>query len=232
MIQMDDHIHTNFSDGQNSMEEMIVAAIELGYKRITFTDHIRKESDWIYSYIQEYKRLKKIYDMRIKLELGVETKVVDFDGNVDCPDFVLFDDTIKKVAAIHRIPCGNGCYIGRKEIEEQKEQSFSNYIKAIQGLANNKYLSRIAHPFSLFGELEMEKEDSRWKRVIDSIRMSELPIEFNAKYAHIYVPENIWTVFSDRIVLGSDSHSVTQMVERKDILNLFLFQRKSYGIYI
>jgi DNA polymerase (family 10) len=38
-LKGDLHTHSNRSDGQNTIEEMVQAAIKLGYKYIAITDH-------------------------------------------------------------------------------------------------------------------------------------------------------------------------------------------------
>ena len=57
MIKEDFHLHSNFSDGENSLEEMTKKAIDLRYRKIAFTDHVRSETDWLGIYIKEIKRL-------------------------------------------------------------------------------------------------------------------------------------------------------------------------------
>ena len=79
MILQDMHLHTNYSDGKNSPEEMIRAAISLGISNICFTDHVRKDSLWVADYINELESLKSKFKDKIRIDIGVEAKVLDFD---------------------------------------------------------------------------------------------------------------------------------------------------------
>ena len=79
------HTHSTFSDGKNTMEEMVQAAIEAGMPCLGLSDHsdspyqeycMRKEQ---YSqYLAEIERLQKKYAGQITLLKGIE-----LDSNSD-----------------------------------------------------------------------------------------------------------------------------------------------------
>ena len=79
MIQ-DLHTHTIFCDGNNTAEEMVVAALELGIDRLGFSGHSYTAFDSSFcmsegntrAYKREIKRLKEKYDGVIKILMGVE----------------------------------------------------------------------------------------------------------------------------------------------------------------
>jgi histidinol phosphatase-like PHP family hydrolase len=52
-IKIDMHMHTNFTDGKHSVEEMVKAADTIGLKKIAITEHVRRDSKWIDKYIKE-----------------------------------------------------------------------------------------------------------------------------------------------------------------------------------
>lgn len=83
MILTDSHMHTAFSsDSDTPMEEMIKKAIQLGLTSICLTDHYDMDFPPIYdhmdfqldtsSYIEEFFRLKEIYNKDMDLRIGVE----------------------------------------------------------------------------------------------------------------------------------------------------------------
>ncbi len=73
------HTHTNFSDGKNTMEEMVLAAIRLGMPVIGFSDHsdspyqdyCMREADYP-AYLAELNRLQKEYAGKITIMRGIE----------------------------------------------------------------------------------------------------------------------------------------------------------------
>lgn len=213
MIQ-DLHLHSNYSDGENSLREMIEAAISLGIEELGFTDHVWKTSDWTDQYIEELEELKKEYKSKIKIYTGVETKLIDFNGELDI-DFALYDKDIRIVAAIHRIPKGNGEYIRKSEINNSLELSKKYWLQGFKSLVLNDSIDCIAHPFSLFEAMGISSKDNFWWREVSSI-INSMPfkIEYNVKYNNEVVPEWIWERHADKIIFGTDSHSVANLKNR------------------
>lgn len=205
------HLHTKYSDGLNSVEEMVECAVELGLKKICFTDHVRVDSEWVNDYYNTVAALGKQYSDKLTILCGVEAKLTDFEGNLDLPEI---NNKIIKVAAIHRIPTGDGNYIRKNEIENNKDHSFSCWMNTIRGINKNKGIDRIAHPFSLLPYFGITPESKRfWDDIIDIFSKGSYGIEYNVKYNNDIVPKYFWECFKDRIVLASDSHSVEKFKE-------------------
>ncbi|MBQ5749092.1 MAG: histidinol-phosphatase [Oscillospiraceae bacterium] len=72
------HTHTNFSDGANSAEEVVLAALEQGFTSLGFSDHGHTAFDMRYciqdddAYRAEILRLKQAYAKDIEIYLGLE----------------------------------------------------------------------------------------------------------------------------------------------------------------
>lgn len=98
------HCHTTYSDGKNSLEEMVRAAESMGMKYITITDH---SPTAFYANGVKLDRLKRQWaeidkiqeKVKIKILRGTESDIVA-DGRLDYPDKILEKfDVI--VASIH-----------------------------------------------------------------------------------------------------------------------------------
>lgn len=80
MILEDFHVHSTFSDGKNTPDEVVRAALDMGMKRIGFSDHSRTKMDEGYCLREgaevEYKRaigeLKEKYRGKIEILCGIE----------------------------------------------------------------------------------------------------------------------------------------------------------------
>lgn len=80
MKPFDLHVHTTFSDGANTPEEMIIAAINKGMVRIGFSDHAHTPFDESYcmskesteQYRREISELKQKYQGQIEVLCGIE----------------------------------------------------------------------------------------------------------------------------------------------------------------
>lgn len=72
------HTHTVFCDGKNTPEEIVVYAIDQGFKSIGFSGHGYTEYDTrycmkdTYGYLLEVNKLKKKYSKEIQIYLGIE----------------------------------------------------------------------------------------------------------------------------------------------------------------
>lgn len=72
------HTHTNFCDGKNTPEEIILYAIEKGFGSIGFSGHGHTPFDLRYcmkdtaEYIKEISRLKREYNGKIQIYCGAE----------------------------------------------------------------------------------------------------------------------------------------------------------------
>ena len=80
MIRTELHCHTVYCDGKNTPEEMVLAAIGKGFRRLGFSGHSETLFDLSYcmtaektaAYQKEVARLKKKYADRLAIFLGVE----------------------------------------------------------------------------------------------------------------------------------------------------------------
>lgn len=132
-IKGDLHIHSCYSDGLGSIEDITRAAQNLGYEYIAITDHSRSlklahglDKTAIYKKLKELEEVNKKYS-KIKIFCGSEVDILS-DGALDYPDSILkkFDLVI---ASIHS---------GFK-------QSRGKLTKRIIAACKNKYVHIIGH---------------------------------------------------------------------------------------
>lgn len=98
------HVHTNWSDGKNTILEMSNKAQELGLRYIVITDHSRSAAYAgglsIESVIEQHSEIDKLNEQinDFKIFKGIESDILT-DGSLDYPDEVLksFDVVIASV---------------------------------------------------------------------------------------------------------------------------------------
>lgn len=109
------HTHTNFSDGRDSAEQMVQAAMERGFVSLGFSDHgaahfdaaaMRHEAD----YRAEVLRLKEKYAGQIEIALGYE-----HDAAAEGSDLSYYEYLIESVHFL----CKGGVYA---PIDSSKER--------------------------------------------------------------------------------------------------------------
>lgn len=133
-IKGDLHMHTTWSDGAHSIEEMVEAAREKGYQYIAITDHSQYlkvanglTPERLRQQKQEIERLNRIYD-DITILAGVEMDILP-DGTLDYDDDLLAEMDIV-IASIH------------SAFSQPKEKIMERLKNALQ----NRHVDIIAHP--------------------------------------------------------------------------------------
>ncbi|XXM70977.1 DNA polymerase/3'-5' exonuclease PolX [Lysinibacillus sphaericus] len=104
-IKGDLHMHTTWSDGAYSIEEMVQACIDKGYQYMAITDHSKYlrvanglTDERLLKQIEEIKEINKKYD-EIEVLSGIEMDILP-DGSLDYSDDIL-EQVDFVIASIH-----------------------------------------------------------------------------------------------------------------------------------
>lgn len=126
MQDFDLHIHTTYSDGKDSPENIIKTAVKMGLKEIGFSDHSYTPFDTSYcinendidKYIDEINHLKEMYNDQIVVHLGIEQDYYSTQ-NTDKFDYI--------IGSVHYIKI-NDEYIPVDESAEILNKSVNRYF--------------------------------------------------------------------------------------------------------
>ena len=162
------HTHTKWSDGANSTEDMIKAAIKLGYDYIAITDHSKSEhiangldEKRLVKYIAEIQKLKKKYSGRIRVLSGSEVSIMA-DGKLDYADKYLKQlDWV--VASVH----------------SRFKQPRAEMTKRILTAVENKHVNALGHPTGRKIH-EREPYDVDMDKVIKAAKANKVALEVNS----------------------------------------------------
>lgn len=198
-IKGDLHVHSKYSDGTATLEELAQKAIEMGYEYIAICDHSRSVKyaggltiEKLREKNREIERINEKYGKKILLK-GAEVDILQ-DGTLDYPDEVLKElDFV--VAAIH--------------IWSKYEDVTERIIKALR----NPYVHSIAHPTGrLIGKREPYNVDI--ERILHVAKEEEKFIEINANYERLDL-NDVWSKRAKEIgvklTIGTDAHQIGQM---------------------
>lgn len=111
------HVHTTFSDGRNTPEEMVLAAIAKGMTAIGFSDHSYTHFDTAYcipkeqipAYRAEISALKEKYAGQIEILCGIEQDFYS-EESTEGYDYV--------IGSVHYVKAG-GAYLPMDESKER-----------------------------------------------------------------------------------------------------------------
>lgn len=199
-LKGDLHVHSDWSDGKSSMEEMAEAYRKAGLKYICMCDHSSVmgvtaglSSDKIKKQWKEIDRInKKMRGFRILK--GSEVDILK-DGSLDFPDDILKQLDIVVIAAhmYGRLP---------------KEQQMKRIIAAIE----NPYSRILAHPSGRMinrrGPMELDMV-----KIINACRANNVVIEINSNPLRLDLTDQYVRIAKDKgvkIAINSDGHDASQ----------------------
>jgi len=200
-IKGDIHVHTDWSDGRDSIEDMAKAAKSLGYQYLAITDHSAGRGiahglseERLRQQIREIKRLnEQLKGIRIFTGTEVDIRA---DGSIDLPDKLLVDLDVV-VAAIH----------------SAMNQSQEQITRRILGAIENPHIDIIAHPTCrLLGEREpvavdMEAVFRAAIKYNKALEINAMPSRLDLKDIHIYRARELGV----KLIMGTDSHSTAHL---------------------
>ena len=191
------HMHTNWSDGSNTIEEMVRACVELGYEYMAISDHSQSARvangltpERFIQQREEIERVRKLYGDRIKILWSVEVDILP-DGSLDLPDELLkeFDFV---TASIH---------------SRFNRDNTDRILKAME----NPYVNLIGHPFGKqYGYREGYPLD--FERVLEKARETNTALEVNSQREDLDSQHIRKAVESGvKVAVNSDAHSIKQL---------------------
>lgn len=208
-IVSDLHVHSHWSDGRASLDEMADKAKSKGLKLIAFTDHTisaptldpkdRLSIDRISARTQAIEKTRGKAGQHIIILNGIEVDILP-DGRLDFPDEVLAQFDLV-VASIHL------------EMNQPVEQITRRLISAIQ----SPYVDIIGHPSGR----ELPHSSGReldWPAIFDAARENHTALEINSNPLHLDLDDVRARKAAETGVLlsmNSDAHHLDAMENLK-----------------
>ncbi|MBI2414671.1 DNA polymerase/3'-5' exonuclease PolX [candidate division WWE3 bacterium] len=205
-IKGDLHVHTTASDGVNTLNEMVEAAIELGYEFIGIADHAPsvinrgiKEVEQIMQKRREEIEKINSSQKKIKVLFGYEVNILK-DATLAMPD-----ELLKKldyvIASIHT------------SFDMPREEVTKRTIAALE----NPYVTILGHPS---GRTINQREalDLDWTKVFEAALKNKKILEINGQPSRLDLPDHlVYDAIKMGIpmMIGSDAHSVTDLLYMK-----------------
>ncbi|RUM89130.1 MAG: DNA polymerase/3'-5' exonuclease PolX [Thermodesulfatator sp.] len=227
-IQGDAHVHSKYSDGHSSLEEIAAFAESLGLSWVGVCDHsqgLKVAGGVPVEVLMEKKRAIEDFNRRskrVKLIFGAEVDIRS-DGTLDYPDEVLAELELV-IAAIHT------------GFQQSEEQITSRAVAAL----SHPLVHVLAHPTGrLLGEREPYALDL--KKVIETAARYGKALEINAFYNRLDLNDVHARAAKEagvKLLIGTDAHLADQMAqihlgtavarrawcEKEDVLNTLAYE--------
>lgn len=200
-LKGDLHVHTDWSDGRDSIEAMATAARSEGCEYIAVTDHSKGlgiahglNEERLRAQMSEIRKLNEKLD-GVRILSGTEVDI-RADGSLDLPDDILAQLDVV-VAAVH----------------SALSQDEDRMTRRVLGAMENPHVDIIAHPTGrLMGQrepvaLDMEAIFRAAARTGTALEINCMPDRLDLKDIHIFRARELGV----RLALGTDAHSTEHL---------------------
>jgi DNA polymerase (family 10) len=201
-IRGDVHMHTNATDGRNTIREMAEAAMERGYEYIAITDHSKNlamtnglDDARAIEHIQRIREVDAELEGRIRVFPGIEVDILG-DGELDLSNEVLAQMDVV-IASVHSL------------FNQPESQMTERVLRAIE----NPYVRILGHPT---GRLLLRREAFQ----IDIAAVIRRASELGVAMEHNAYPDRLDLCDRDlrlarelgcKISVNTDSHHTSHM---------------------
>jgi len=196
-IKGDFHVHTEWSDGHDTIEEIAASAKARGYKYLAITDHSAGRGiarglneERLRQQLAEIKEVgRKLKGIRIFTGIEVDIRA---DGALDYPDGLLSELDVV-VAAVH------------SAMGQDRDKMTKRVIRALE----NPHVDILAHPTCrLIGEREpvqvdMEEVFRAAVRTNTALEINAMPDRLDLRDIHVLRAKELGV----KLVIGTDAHS-------------------------
>ena len=204
-IKGDFHVHSTWSDGGNSIEEIVRACLKRGYSYAAITDHsqsLKVASGLSIAALEKKKQeIEKINKNLKGFRILYGTEVdIDSDGKLDYKDEILKEFDLV-IAAIHT------------GFKQSKEQLTRRFIKACQ----NRYVHIIAHPTGrLWGtrdayEIDLDELLKAANQTNTFLEINAFPQRLDLNDLNCHRAKEMGV----KLALGTDAHTIEQLENMK-----------------
>lgn len=127
----DFHVHTDYTEGTNTVFELCEQAILNNLKLICFSEHVRRSLSYDFdALLRDIDTARQRYP-RLKILSGCEAKVMDLDGSLDVSEEILSKVEIV-IASFHSFPYADK----------------ADFLKALYGALRNPSVDIWGHPLT------------------------------------------------------------------------------------
>ncbi len=197
-IRGDLHMHSDYSDGKTSIEEMVKACIERNYEYMAITDHSSLmafvaglNDNKIKKQWEEIDKLNKKYNSKIKIFKGCEVDILK-DGGLDFADTILKDLDVVIISAHYTY----------------KDLSTDQRTKRLISAIENKYTRILAHPTGRkIGT--RPGMDMDMKKIFQSCKDNKVYLEINSNPQRLDLAEKHILLAREmgvKLVINTDAH--------------------------
>ena len=208
---IDFHLHTNWTDGSNTVREVFKKCEKVGLQKILYSEHSRKSSGkWFKKFSQQVRSIK---NGNCKVYVGTEVKILDFKGNIDINNQNLkLCDYI--MASVHRFPGEKNIKKNNIFFKKKNKDVINTELKLIIAACKNKNVDILGHPFGMaIKRFKIMPQMKFFEEIIINCKKYNKVFEVNFHYHQKIFKKLIKLCIKHNCLMsfGSNSHNISKI---------------------
>jgi DNA polymerase (family X) len=201
-LRGDVHMHTEATDGRNTILEMAEAALARGYSYIAITDHSKNlamtnglNEERALEHLKRIREVDREMDGRIRVFTGIEVDILG-DGELDLSNDVLAQMDVV-IASVHSL------------FQQPKEQMTDRMLRALE----NPYVRILGHPTGRLllrrdaYEMDVAAVFERAAKAGVALEHNAYPDRLDLSDVHLRLVKEL----GGKIVINTDAHHTSQL---------------------
>jgi putative hydrolase len=207
-LNCDFHMHTDRTDGKAGVQEIIDLAVERGLKQVAFTEHVRQDTDWFSSFVQEVRSTAQHYP-QLNIYVGCEAKALNSKGGFDVSSEILAASDVV-LGSVHRFPNGLGGYLNSRDLSAEEFARIE--FDLAMGLIEAAPIDVLAHPGGMYSKRYGDFPKSMMRDLMQASLDQEIAIEINTAYLrNLSQFVELCADVNPYVSIGSDVHRLEQL---------------------
>lgn len=217
-INVDLQVHTTWTDGRASVEEMLDTATARGLGTVAITEHVRRDTDWFPGFAGHVRRAAKARP-GVEVLVGCEAKALDTDGSLDASDELRAQCDLV-LGSVHRFPDGHGGLLDFKALDHAKCAQME--CELTLGLLRAAPIDILAHPAGMTQRRFGSFPASLFRRMLEASLERGIAVEINSSYlADVPGFLALCEEINPFVSVGSDAHRTEELGRCRDTLRSF-----------
>ena len=209
-------VHTDWTDGSNSITEILAEAERRQIKELAFTEHARASSDYVPEFFRQIELASRNSSI-VRVYKGLEVKIMDTTGRLDIsPSMCGTADLV--IASVHSFSDDYGQRRSARMVD--KEEAHRIEFNMAMALIASRKADVLSHPGGMslryFGEFPLPYFEQLLAKCVEH----DVPFEINFSY-HAAILEDLLPLLKDinpLISIGSDVHELQKIGACRDEL--------------
>jgi putative hydrolase len=214
-INADLQIHTTWTDGKMSVQEVLETARERKLGAVAFTEHVRRDTAWFGDFARSVREEARAFP-EIEVFVGCEAKALDTGGALDVSDEVRAQCDLV-LGVVHRFPDGRGGFVDLKTLDRDTCAEMECHLTL--GLLRTAPIHVLGHPGGMTQRRFGWYPETLFRSMLEASMERNIAVEINSSYlVNVQAFLDLCDEINPVVSIGSDAHTREGIGRCRDML--------------